>query len=106
MVENSAVALRQSFGYDFDVDTTQILIRRLAPSEAAAYRGIRLDALRCSPEAFGSTFEAESARPIERFAERLSNCTVFGAFRGDEIVGMAGFMGQKARRMRIRACCG
>jgi RimJ/RimL family protein N-acetyltransferase len=98
MVENSAVALRQSFGYDFDVDTTQILIRRLAPSEAAAYRGIRLDALRCSPEAFGSTFEAESARPIERFAERLSNCTVFGAFRGDEIVGMAGFMGREGAK--------
>jgi RimJ/RimL family protein N-acetyltransferase len=98
MVGNSAVAMRQSFGYDFGVDTTQILIRRLAPSEAAAYREIRLDALRCSPEAFGSTFEAESARPIERFAERLSNCTVFGAFRGAEIVGMAGFMGREGAK--------
>jgi ribosomal protein S18 acetylase RimI-like enzyme len=90
--------MRQSFGYDFGVDTTQILIRRLAPPEAAAYREIRLDALRCSPEAFGSTFEAESARPIERFAERLSNCTVFGALRGAEIVGMAGFMGREGAK--------
>lgn len=67
-------------------------IRRLAPFEAAVYREIRLEALRLSPEAFGSTFEAESARPLEQFAERLSNCAVFGAFLGAEIMGMAGFM--------------
>lgn len=98
MAGNSAIALRQSFGYDFDVDTTQILIRRLVRSEAAAYREIRLEALRCSPEAFGSTFEAERIRPLERFAERLSNCTVFGAFRSTEIVGMAGFMGREGAK--------
>jgi RimJ/RimL family protein N-acetyltransferase len=92
MAGNSVVALPGSFGYHFDVDTTQILIRRLGMSEAAAYREIRLEALRCSPEAFGSTFEAERIRPLERFAEQLSNCTVFGAFRSTEIVGMAGFM--------------
>ena len=98
MAGDSAIALRQSFGYDFDMDTTQIVIRRLAPSEAAVYREIRLEALRCSPEAFGSTFDAESARPLERFAERLSNGIVFGAFRCTEIVGMAGFMGREGAK--------
>jgi RimJ/RimL family protein N-acetyltransferase len=95
---NSAVALRKSFGYHFDVDNSQILIRRLGMSEAAVYREIRLEALRYSPEAFGSTFDAESARPLERFAERLSNGTVFGAFRSTEIVGMAGFMGREGAK--------
>jgi RimJ/RimL family protein N-acetyltransferase len=95
MAGNSAIAPRWGFSYHFDVDTTQIVIRRLAPSAAAVYREIRLEALRCSPEAFGSTFEAESVRPLERFAERLSSCAVFGAFRGTEIVGMAGFMGRE-----------
>ena len=80
------------------MDATQVLIRRLDSSETAAYRQIRLQALRCSPEAFGSTFEAESARPLERFAERLSKCTVFGAFRGAEIVGMAGFVGREGAK--------
>jgi RimJ/RimL family protein N-acetyltransferase len=72
--------------------TSQIQIRRLAPSEGAAYREIRLEALRSSPEAFGSTFEAESVRPLAHFSERVTHCPVFGAFRGEEIVGMAGFL--------------
>ena len=73
------------------MDNSQIQIRRLAPSEGAAYREIRLEALRLNPEAFGSTFEAESVRPLEHFSERVASCPVFGAFRGAEIVGMAGF---------------
>ena len=74
------------------MDTSQIHIRRLAPSEAAAYREMRLEALRLCPEAFGSTFEAESMRPLDHFAQRVSTCPVFGAFRNSEMVGMAGFM--------------
>jgi RimJ/RimL family protein N-acetyltransferase len=73
------------------VDDSQIHVRRLAPAEGAAYREIRLEALRLNPEAFGSAFEAESARPLEHFSERVASCPVFGAFRGGEIVGMAGF---------------
>jgi RimJ/RimL family protein N-acetyltransferase len=79
------------FRYRSRMTTTQIQIRRLAPSEGAAYREIRLDALRSSPEAFGSTSEAESVRPLAHFSERLASCPVFAAFRGSEIVGMAGF---------------
>jgi RimJ/RimL family protein N-acetyltransferase len=86
------VAPTQSLGYDSNVDTAQILIRRLDPAEAAAYREIRLEALRCNPEAFGSTFAAESLRTLEQFTERVTNCPVFGAFRNDALVGMAGFM--------------
>ena len=51
-----------------------------------------LEALRLNPEAFGSTFEAESARPLEHFAERLTSSTVFAAYRNSEWRGMAGFM--------------
>ncbi len=90
--ENSALARPGKFGYDFDVDTARILIRRLDPAEAAAYRQIRLEALRRNPEAFGSTFAAESERPPERFTERVTNCPVFGAFWNDALVGMAGFV--------------
>lgn len=82
----------QSFGYQSTVDDAKIHIRQLDPSEASAYREIRLEALRCSPEAFGSTFEAESARPLAHFSERVTRCPVFAAFRDEEIVGMAGFM--------------
>ena len=76
------------------MDKSPIHVRRLAPSEGAAYREIRVEALRLNPESFGSTFEAESVRPLEHFSERVASCPVFGAFRGAEIVGMAGFLGR------------
>jgi ribosomal protein S18 acetylase RimI-like enzyme len=54
-----------------------------------------LEALRTNPEAFGSTYEVESARPLEHFSERVASCPVFGAFRDEDIVGMAGFLGRE-----------
>jgi RimJ/RimL family protein N-acetyltransferase len=80
------------------VDTAQIQVRRLAGTEGAAYREIRLQALRGNPEAFGSTFEAESIRPLEHFSGRVAQCPVFGAFRDAEIVGMAGFLGREGAK--------
>jgi RimJ/RimL family protein N-acetyltransferase len=80
------------------MNTSRIQIRRLAPSEGAAYREIRLEALRSSPEAFGSTFAAESARPLEHFSERVAGCPVFGAFRDAGLVGMAGFLGREGAK--------
>jgi RimJ/RimL family protein N-acetyltransferase len=77
------------------MDTSEIQVRRLAPSDGGAYREIRLEALRLNPEAFGSTFDAESDRPLEHFSERVAACPVFGAFRAAELVGMAGFWGRE-----------
>jgi ribosomal protein S18 acetylase RimI-like enzyme len=92
---NPAIALIGNFGYESSVDTSRILIRRLAGTEGGVYREIRLEGLRLNPEAFGSTFEAESVRPLAHFSERVTQCPVFGAFRGEEIVGMAGFLGRE-----------
>ena len=86
--------LNPEFGQHSIVDNSQIRIRRLAGSEGAAYREIRLEALRLNPEAFGSSFEAESIRPLGHFSERVAECPVFAAFRGAEIVGMAGYLGR------------
>jgi len=76
----------------------EIQIRCLTPDDAALYRDIRLEGLRCNPEAFGSTFEAENARPLAFFSERLGRSAAFGAFHGSELVGIAGLLireGQK-----------
>lgn len=70
--------------------STHIQVRRLTPADAESYRDIRLDALQRNPEAFGSTFEVESARPLSWFANRLGGSIVFGAFDGAELVGTAG----------------
>jgi RimJ/RimL family protein N-acetyltransferase len=80
------------------VDAPHIQIRRLTPADAALYRDIRLEGLRCNPEAFGSTFEDENARPLTFFSERLGSSAAFGAFDESEIVGIAGLLiheGQK-----------
>jgi ribosomal protein S18 acetylase RimI-like enzyme len=66
-------------------------IRRMMPADAAQYREIRLEGLKCSPQAFGSTYETESVQPSSRFSERLASSAVFGAFRGAELLGIAGF---------------
>ncbi|MGH6925374.1 MAG: GNAT family N-acetyltransferase [Propylenella sp.] len=60
-------------------------------ADAALYREIRLESLRASPEAFGSDDATESALPFEHFVTRLADSHVLGAFRGDELVGIAGF---------------
>ncbi|MHC2251868.1 ribosomal protein S18 acetylase RimI-like enzyme [Bradyrhizobium embrapense] len=74
--------------------TTQAIeIRRLQPADAALYRDIRLEALRLSPEAFGSAYETESVFPVGWFAERLAGAVVIlGAFWGGELAGIVGFI--------------
>ena len=80
------------------MDATQIQIRLLTPADASLFRDIRLGGLRCNPEAFGSTFEAENAQPLTFFSERIGGSASFGAFHGSELVGIAGLLiheGQK-----------
>ena len=77
------------------MNIADIQIRRLTPADAVSYREIRLAGLKCSPEAFGSTFETESAQPLSNFSDRLSTSAVFGAFRGAELLGIAGFAVRK-----------
>lgn len=68
------------------------VIRPLRADEPALYREIRLEALRLHPEAFGSSFEDEAARPLAFFEQRLTGNKIFGGFRGLELLGTAGFM--------------
>lgn len=68
-----------------------ITIRRLEAAEVEDYRTIRLAALTTSPEAFGSVYAIEVAKPLEKHAERLATSVAFGAYSGGRIVGLAGF---------------
>jgi RimJ/RimL family protein N-acetyltransferase len=75
-------------------DDIQSQIRLLTPADAPLFREIRLEALRLSPEAFGSSFEQEAPRSLAHFEEVLATAAVFGAFREPDLVGMAGFRTQ------------
>lgn len=72
-----------------------IEIRRLLQDDAVLYRGIRLEALRASPEAFGSSFDVEDAQPLSWFSDRLGSSAVLGAFRDAKLLGIAGFAVQQ-----------
>jgi len=80
------------------VNAACIEIRRLGSADAAAYRELRLAALKNSPEAFGSTFERESTEPLAWFRDRLGKGPVFGAFRSSELVGTAGFVQREGEK--------
>jgi ribosomal protein S18 acetylase RimI-like enzyme len=66
-------------------------IRRLEPADVALYRELRLEALRLHPHAYGSTFEAESAEPLDFFERRLGRSEILLGTIGDEPMGMARF---------------
>ena len=76
-------------------------IRRLtrADADVVLYRDIRLEALKASPEAFGSTFETEDAQPLNWFSDRLGGSELLGAFCDAKLVAIAGFAIQQGQKM-------
>lgn len=68
------------------------VVRALGQDDAAAFRRVRLDALRLHPEAFVASFDDEVQLDAAQFAERLAapGLTRFGGFDGDELVGLVG----------------
>lgn len=82
------------------MNTAAIELRRLGSDDAALYRDIRLEGLADSPHAFASTIESEEALPLETFAARLAGDFVLGAFRGRELLGVAGFYSQPRPKHR------
>jgi hypothetical protein len=81
------------------VSTADIDVRRLVADDAPLFRDIRLEALRLAPDAFASTFEAESARPSSWFAERLGGSYVLGAFCAERLVGIASLVILQSAKM-------
>ena len=71
------------------MSAADIEIRRLGADDAELFRDIRLEALRCDADAFGSTLELESVKPLSWFAERLGASHVLGAFRARKLIGIA-----------------
>jgi ribosomal protein S18 acetylase RimI-like enzyme len=82
------------------VSAAPIELRRLGAEDAAEYREIRLEALADSPHAFSSTLESEQGEPLDRFAARLADDLVLGAFNGTHLVGVAGFYVQPKPKHR------
>jgi ribosomal protein S18 acetylase RimI-like enzyme len=78
---------------------TDFTIRPLTADDAAIFRHIRLEGLRLSPAEFRYTWAEEQVHDLAWFRARLEDATVFGAFRGDELVGVAGFAAQTGQQV-------
>ena len=68
-------------------------VRILTSSDAAAFRALRLRALREHPEAFTSSFEEDARKPLSATEQRIagdSGSVFWGAFADSDIRGMIG----------------
>jgi hypothetical protein len=86
---------------DTSIPPEHIKVRRLESHDAASYREIRLESLQSHPEAFGSSWEDEAAKPASWWTERLETNTVLaGWIDGSSLLGVAGFHVHAAAKLR------
>jgi RimJ/RimL family protein N-acetyltransferase len=81
-------------------------IRILERDDAAAFRALRLAALRECPTAFSSSYEEECDIPLAQAAERMApnrGRAVFGAFNGGDLVGTLGIYRERKRKLDHKA---
>ncbi len=83
-------------------------IRLITDADVAAYRALRLEALRTNPAAFGADYEELQARPLEAEAARLRENAppdhfILGAWDGDALSGMVGMRRNLGVKVRHKA---
>ncbi|WP_313551427.1 GNAT family N-acetyltransferase [Pseudomonas sp.] len=67
-----------------------MLIKRLPPDYASAYRALMLEAYDAHPEAFTSSMNERVALPLSWWESRLIKDAVFGAFENFSLIGAIG----------------
>jgi len=82
-------------------------IRQLIVSDAEKYWEIRLEALKQAPEAFLTSYE-DAVKRENPIAQVVSNFTTegnytFGAFEGDDLIGVVTLLREKAEKIQHRA---
>jgi len=86
-----------------------IKIRSLSRADAPAYCALRLRMLRECPEAFTSSFEEDSVKPMSWTEARLSappqspHNFVLGAFAGETLIGSVGLAVEDRIKQRHKA---
>jgi len=82
--------------------TDRPVIRRLTSEDVTAFRAIRSEALAEAPAAFASTAEDFTRLSDETLRKTLTDMVLFGAFRGNEPVGLMGLTRYNSSKMAHR----
>ncbi|WP_428993843.1 N-acetyltransferase family protein [Achromobacter insuavis] len=85
---------------------SDLLVRRLIPQDAQGLRQLRLDALRETPEAFGSSYEEEHTLTLEDIRGWIApadDSAMFGVFSAAALAGIIGVTRQRKLKMRHKA---
>lgn len=85
---------------------TKVSLRPLGGEDVAAYRSLRLRALREHPEAFATSFEEEQERSFEFSKSRLlpgPQQVTHGAFKADQLIGFVTLIRPEKLKLRHRA---
>lgn len=83
-----------------------LVVRELAPDDAATFRRVRLKGLRECPTAFGASYAQDETRPMDDWVQRLTPSQdrwVLGTFQGGELVGVVGFIRETGEKTRHKA---
>lgn len=85
-----------------------MMIQRLSPWQAGAYRALMLEAYAAHPEAFTSSVAERETLPLTWWEARLSpkpgaNKLVLGAFDGGALAGVLGLSFEKREKVRHKA---
>lgn len=85
-----------------------LVIERLTPHQAPAYRALMLEAYAQHPDAFTSSVDERAALPLAWWEQRLSEAPdaqelVFGALDGEVLVGAVGLLFESRMRGRHKA---
>jgi GNAT superfamily N-acetyltransferase len=82
----------------------QAICRRLGVHDASHYQTMRIDGFRRDPHAFRFAPEDEADMPVAEAAARLARDYVFGAYIGNNLIGIGGlscFTGAKTRHRAL-----
>ena len=92
-------------GHRFHPHPFHMIIRKLTPADAEAYRALRLSGILDTPTAFWTSHEEEVLHSLDAMRERLVETpfqTVFGVLDGGELVGMAGLKRERVAKISHR----
>jgi RimJ/RimL family protein N-acetyltransferase len=83
-----------------------ISFRQLTSADSLDYRRVRLECLQTFPDNFGSACEEESKIPQLKFEKYLlennSDNFMFGAFDGEDLIGICGFSREDRNKTKHR----